>query len=231
MYELIKMREGLRYLCVSVKELREVLCCEHTYDRFSDFKRYVLERARTEIKDTCDIYFTYKVERSGRTPEQVHFMIHRKDDPDHLPLIRESQNETFSEEGGSEEEATDSSDNRSPFGEAVSADEQLPDDVMVGTPEDPAHLSEEAPDSAVPDYNLYATVLGGLTQNELDELSTSTIESALNSARTQIQGSSPHDNGTSQNVAPVARMVARTALATLRGEDKKIASSDGPEER
>jgi plasmid replication initiation protein len=78
LYELIKMREGITYLRISVRELREILCCEHTYERFSDFKRYVLEKARKELKEVCDVYFTYKVERQGRTPVRVNFMVHQE---------------------------------------------------------------------------------------------------------------------------------------------------------
>jgi plasmid replication initiation protein len=79
-YELLKMREGLRFLRVSVEELREMLACEHTYSRFSDFKRRVLEAAREELKEKCDIYFTYTVEREGRTPVRVNFAIKHRDD-------------------------------------------------------------------------------------------------------------------------------------------------------
>ena len=56
-----------------------MLACEHTYDRFTDFKRRVLEPARKELKETCDIYFTYTVERNGRSPSRVNFAIKRKD--------------------------------------------------------------------------------------------------------------------------------------------------------
>jgi len=80
-YELLKMREGLRFLRVGVEELREMLACEHTYERFSDFKRRVLEPARKELRETCDTYFTYTVEREGRTPVRVNFAIkHHKFD-------------------------------------------------------------------------------------------------------------------------------------------------------
>ena len=85
LYELLKMREGLRFLRVGVTELREMLACEHTYERFSDFKRRVIEPARKELRETCDTYFTYTVERDGRTPVRVNFAIkhHRfSDRPD-----------------------------------------------------------------------------------------------------------------------------------------------------
>ncbi|MFB6280371.1 MAG: replication initiation protein [Salinibacter sp.] len=226
-YELIKMQEGLRYLRVSVEELREVLCCEHTYERFSDFKRYVLERARTEIKETCDVYFTYKVERDGRTPKWVHFMIHRKDDdPEVLPLIRQSQNESFSEE------ETEGLDEAVPSAEVTASETSLPDDILVhdadgsnGASQDSA--STKILESVVPHYNLYATVLGGLSQEELDDLKTSTIKSVLRSAEEQVQRRSSQDEPATQSIPPVARLVVLTALAELRDEDDAPMSADG----
>jgi len=74
-YELLKMRQGLRYLRISVEELREILCCEHTYKRFTDFKRWVLDNAREELKEKADIYFNYSVERKGQSPVRVNFVI------------------------------------------------------------------------------------------------------------------------------------------------------------
>ena len=115
-YELIKMREGLRHLCLSVEELREVLCCKHTYDRFSDFRRHVLERARTEIKETCDVYYTYMVERDGRTPVRVRFLIHRREEDGPAPLMAREENVTCS--GGASGE--DTSDGDTPDGDTSS---------------------------------------------------------------------------------------------------------------
>lgn len=74
-YELLKMRQGLRYLRISVEELREILCCEHTYKRFTDFRRWVLDNAREELKEKADIYFNYTVERDGQRPVRVNFAI------------------------------------------------------------------------------------------------------------------------------------------------------------
>lgn len=90
-YELLKMREGLRFLRITVEELREILCCEHSYRRFADFKRWVLESARDELKEKADIYFNYKVERDGQTPVRVNFIIKNGspegDDPSQPSLI------------------------------------------------------------------------------------------------------------------------------------------------
>lgn len=76
-YELLKMREGLRFLRITVEELREVLYCEHSYESFSDFRRWVIDRAQEELQEKTDIRFTYNVEREGRSPVRVNFFIKR----------------------------------------------------------------------------------------------------------------------------------------------------------
>lgn len=74
-YELLKMREDLRWLRMPIEHLRELLSCEDKYSRFGDFRRRVIERAQSEINDTTDIAFTYKVERQGQSPTRINFMI------------------------------------------------------------------------------------------------------------------------------------------------------------
>jgi len=74
-YELLKMREDLRWLRMRVEDLRKLLSCEDKYSRFGDFRRRVIERAQSEINETTDISFTYKVEREGQSPVRVNFMI------------------------------------------------------------------------------------------------------------------------------------------------------------
>lgn len=96
-YELLKMREGLRFLRVRIEELREILCCEHSYDRFADFKRWVLEKAREELREKTDIYFNYKVERNGQTPVRVNFII-----KENTPSGSKEQKDPLIESGESE---------------------------------------------------------------------------------------------------------------------------------
>ncbi len=96
-YELLKMREDLRFLRIKIEELREILSCEHSYGRFADFKRWVLEKAREELKEKTDIYFNYKVERDGQTPVRVNFVIKRNETEntgdDRARLIESEENE------------------------------------------------------------------------------------------------------------------------------------------
>lgn len=79
-YELLKMREDLRWLRMPVERLRKLLSCEDKYSRFGDFRRRVIERAQSEVNETTDISFTYKVEREGQSPERINFMIEPQND-------------------------------------------------------------------------------------------------------------------------------------------------------
>jgi plasmid replication initiation protein len=100
LYEFIKMREGLGFFRVSIQELRERLVLEQKYTRsFSDLRKHVIEKARVEIKEKCDRYFTYHVERRGRTPVNVVFMVHENEDV--RPLLSEEEIDNLEVRAGS----------------------------------------------------------------------------------------------------------------------------------
>lgn len=88
-YELLKMRQGLRQHRMTVEEFRHSLALEHKYSQFSSLKKRVLEQARTELKEKADIYFTYNVIRDGNVPTEIEFFIHEND-----PVIAELKEET-----------------------------------------------------------------------------------------------------------------------------------------
>jgi len=197
MYELIKMREGLRHLCLSVAELREVLCCKHTYERFSDFRRHVLERARTEITDTCDAYYTYMVERDGRTPVRVRFLIHRHEEDGSPPL-------TQREEDSSGDDSPRAAEWASPENGAVTAGADGASPPPVSSP---SRLLRTAEDR----YNLYVSILTRLPQETLSALSRSTVQSALEAGK---RAATPPEKGASPTA--VAEAVVQNALERLR---------------
>lgn len=130
-YELLKMREDLRWLRMRVEDLRKLLSCEDKYSRFGDFRRRVIERAQSEINETTDISFTYKVEREGQSPVRVNFMIEPESEahPETEP-VRPEPDEGPQEVG-------------------VTADETESEEIQ---------------------FNLYAMVLSGLSQERLSEL-------------------------------------------------------------
>ncbi|MCS3632110.1 plasmid replication initiation protein [Salinibacter ruber] len=75
-YEMLKMRQDLRKERVTLQEFRERLALEDKYPRFSNLKRRVIEKAREELKEKADIYFTYHVERQNNSPQAIEFFIH-----------------------------------------------------------------------------------------------------------------------------------------------------------
>ena len=87
-YELLKMRQDLRFYRLTVEELRELLKCEHSYSRFRDFRRATIDRAQREMREKTDIWFNYKIERDGRTPVRVNFIIKSRDGENETTIIR-----------------------------------------------------------------------------------------------------------------------------------------------
>jgi plasmid replication initiation protein len=76
-YELLKMREDISILRMTVEELRDILGVEDSYEYFSQLKAHVIEKARQEIREETDIAFTYDIEREGRRAERIKFFIHQ----------------------------------------------------------------------------------------------------------------------------------------------------------
>lgn len=83
-YERLKMRQDLRRVSMSVENFRKHLSIENKYSKFSDLKRSVLEKARKELKEKADIYFTYRIHRQNNSPQSIEFFIH-----DNEPVIQE----------------------------------------------------------------------------------------------------------------------------------------------
>lgn len=88
-YELLKMREDLGAMRISVEEFRETLGLENSYEYFTDLKRHVIEKARKQISEYTDIEFTYKVEREGRSAERLRFFVRKNNEED--PALQEAQ--------------------------------------------------------------------------------------------------------------------------------------------
>ncbi len=78
-YELMKMREWVYVLDISVEEFREILSLENKYDSFSHLRKYVIDPSREEINEKTDIEFTYKVLRDGQIPVRLKFFIEEEE--------------------------------------------------------------------------------------------------------------------------------------------------------
>lgn len=77
LYELIKMREGVGYIDLTIEELRSMFMLEDKYPRFRDLRRRVIDQARDELREKCDLCFDYKVRRNGRSPVAIKFIIQK----------------------------------------------------------------------------------------------------------------------------------------------------------
>lgn len=74
-YELMKMREGLREVRIDVGEFREILGIEDKYAGFSSVKRMIIEKSRKLVAKHTDIRFSYQIVRDGQTPVRIRFYI------------------------------------------------------------------------------------------------------------------------------------------------------------
>lgn len=171
-YELLKMREDLRWLRIPIEQLRELLSCEDKYSRFGDFRRRVIERAQSEVNETTDITFTYKVERDGQSPVRINFMIEPQ------------------EEAGSEIESVKSTPKPGPQEVGVKTEEAEAEDIQ---------------------FNTYAMVLSGLTQEELSELSEEEIRETIKVAEEKAEAASNTNSS-----AVLASEAVRIALGELK---------------
>lgn len=113
-YELLKMRKDLQRYEITVEEFRRKLGLEGKYAKFSDLRRRVIDQARTELKEKADIWFTYKVNRKGRSPESITFLIKENeeviDEIDQEILGRKKRKKTLPQSERGEKEGNASND-------------------------------------------------------------------------------------------------------------------------
>jgi plasmid replication initiation protein len=159
MYELLKMRQGLRRLRISVDELRRTLALENKYKRFTDLRKRVIEQARKELHEKADIYFTYKVYRKNNSPQEIDFYIHENEE-----VIEEIR-----EEAGS---VPDDATGRKGMlgGGTVSKERWQPDE-------------ENSAGQSAPNVDAKAIFKSNLTQEELQSLSETRLEQLYEEAR------------------------------------------------
>lgn len=58
---------------IEILELKNLMGLDKKYDRFSNFKKFVLEVSKNQINLHTDIRITYEVIKSGRTPTHLKF--------------------------------------------------------------------------------------------------------------------------------------------------------------
>jgi plasmid replication initiation protein len=76
-YELLKSFEykKKKKKTFELSELKKMFDCEDAYKKWSDFRRFVLETAKKELKKHSDIYFDFSGIKKGRSIKLVEFRI------------------------------------------------------------------------------------------------------------------------------------------------------------
>ena len=75
-YQLLKEYENLEKRTFNLEELQEVLQVPKSYKIYNRFKDKVLHVAEKELKEHCDIYFTFSENKRGRKVSEIVFKIH-----------------------------------------------------------------------------------------------------------------------------------------------------------
>lgn len=80
-YEYCSQFEHSGFFVTTQEQLREKLMLGDTYSRWASLKQKVIDVAQKELQEAfeakqCNLYFTYKPEKSGRTVTQIKFFIH-----------------------------------------------------------------------------------------------------------------------------------------------------------
>ena len=80
-YEFLKYYQGLKKKKFELEQLKEKLMVQDvkSYERFPDFRRYVLEIAVKEINELSDIHVEWEAEKKGRKVVAIIFRISAKD--------------------------------------------------------------------------------------------------------------------------------------------------------
>lgn len=181
-YELLKMRQGLCRLCLTVEEFRRTLGLEDKYARFSSLKKRVIEQARTELKEKADIYFTCDVRRggkSGRAPKEITFYIRENED-----VIQELEEETS---------------------------EMATEHLSLGKERARSNSSSEPGKETVgePDIDPKSMFLGHLTQEELDATSREEVDRLYRRAREEAQENNPDRDSKTVIASETLRIMKR----------------------
>lgn len=79
-YYYLKRFEDTGMRIDKIEDLLIKLECPKSYAKITDFKRYVLEKAKEDINKISDILFDYQLIKTGNKTTHVKFTIHKKED-------------------------------------------------------------------------------------------------------------------------------------------------------
>jgi plasmid replication initiation protein len=176
-YELLKMRQGLSNLRMSIEEFRWKLGLEDKYQEFAQMKRRVIEQARGELKKRADIYFTYRVIREGRSAKEIQFYIHENEEvtqelKEEVSALENSQDTTVSRSDKSAQQEREAT--------ASESRDRKPSTPVLGA------TSTEGPQ--VDGKRMF---LEDLSQEEISSLSGSELDEIHKKARNQVEEDNP----------------------------------------
>lgn len=81
LYQLLKQFESIGERTFDLIDLKYKLNVDDKYKNYAHFRVYVLEIAEKEIKENCDIYFTFEEIKKGRKVQSIKFRIYSQKPP------------------------------------------------------------------------------------------------------------------------------------------------------
>ena len=75
-YEIMKENEFKKNITLNYDWVKDLICGNDKFERYYDFKKYVLNPALSEIKEKTDIYLEFTEIRRGKKVESLQFKIH-----------------------------------------------------------------------------------------------------------------------------------------------------------
>jgi plasmid replication initiation protein len=77
-YQLLKAFEQLKSRTITVKDLRYMLVVEDEYKRFYDFRRFILDKSKKDLKKHSDLFFEYETHKQGRNIHSITFHVKKQ---------------------------------------------------------------------------------------------------------------------------------------------------------
>jgi plasmid replication initiation protein len=91
--EINKMKADTCFFMMSLSDMKDKLELNDRYNKYSNFKARVLQKAQVEINKHSDLTIDFKEIKKGRTVESIKFIIQRKDGAKPAKYVEEKQKE------------------------------------------------------------------------------------------------------------------------------------------
>jgi len=82
LYEILEQYRRLGKRTASISDLRRWLDCTETFERFSDFERWVIKVGTDQINEQSDLRVTYRKIKQGRAVSHIEFVVTRVQQPE-----------------------------------------------------------------------------------------------------------------------------------------------------